>query len=216
MAQKAATKPRKTAVQARSLATVDALLRATARILVKDGYDHASTNKIAALAGVSVGSLYQYFPSKESLVAALMRRHVEELAALLRSSVPHMRALPLSEAVRHVVRLMVEAHAVDPKLHRVLAEQVPRIGELDQVERINQEFLQMTRSLLDHFRHELVVLDLELASFVVVSMIESLTHNAVIFRPDLLGDAFECEVALAVTRYLQGSDRAPGKPPRRS
>jgi len=211
MTQKTATKPRKIAVQARSAATVDALLRATARILVKDGYDRASTNKIAALAGVSVGSLYQYFPSKESLVAALMREHVEELAALLFSSLPRLSALPIAEAVRHVVRLMVEAHAVDPKLHRVLAEQVPRIGELDQVERINEQIMAMTRALLESRRHELCVHDVELASFVVVSMIESLTHNAVIFRPDLLGDAFECEVTAAVTRYLLGSERAPAK-----
>jgi AcrR family transcriptional regulator len=207
MALKTATKPRKTAVQARSLATVDALLRATARILVKEGYDRASTNKIAALAGVSVGSLYQYFPSKEALVAALMRQHVEELAQLLRSSFPRLIGLPLGQAVRHVVRLMIEAHAVDPKLHRVLAEQVPRMGELARVEAITEEIMAMTLALLQHRRHELAVHDLELASFVVVSMVESLTHNAVILRPDLLGEPFECEVAAAVTRYLVGADR---------
>jgi AcrR family transcriptional regulator len=62
MARRPLVKPRKTATQERSRATVDALVEATARILVKEGYDKASTNRIAEVAGVSVGSLYQYFP----------------------------------------------------------------------------------------------------------------------------------------------------------
>jgi AcrR family transcriptional regulator len=72
MARKPATNPRKSASQERSRLTVEALLEATARVLMKDGYDRASTNKIAAVAGVSIGSLYQYFPSKEALVAAVI------------------------------------------------------------------------------------------------------------------------------------------------
>jgi AcrR family transcriptional regulator len=66
MAARTRTNPRKLASQERSRVTVDALLGATARILVKDCYDRASTNRIAHLAGVSIGSLYQYFPSKEA------------------------------------------------------------------------------------------------------------------------------------------------------
>ena len=79
MARKPSTKPRKSASQVRSHLTVDALVEATARILMKEGYDKASTNKIAAVAGVSIGSLYQYFPSKEALVAAVIERHTHEL-----------------------------------------------------------------------------------------------------------------------------------------
>jgi AcrR family transcriptional regulator len=63
MARKPLTKPRKQASQARSRATVDALVEATTRILVRDGFDKASTNRIADMAGVSIGSLYQYYPS---------------------------------------------------------------------------------------------------------------------------------------------------------
>ena len=73
-----ATSPRKSATQERSRATVDALLSATARVLVKEGYDRASTNKVAEAAGVSIGSLYQYFPSKEALVSAVIQRHIGE------------------------------------------------------------------------------------------------------------------------------------------
>src|SRR5437868_6605036 len=119
MAARARTNPRKKAVQARTQATVDAILRATARILVKEGYDRASTNKIALAAGVSIGSLYQYFPSKEALVAALIERHMDEMAGVLRAEFPRLAAEPLARAAEESVRLMVAAHAVDPRLHKV-------------------------------------------------------------------------------------------------
>ena len=81
MAQKLQINPRKLASQERSRATVDALLEATTRVLLKEGYDRASTNRIAEVAGVSIGSLYQYFPSKEALVAAVIDRHQQEISA---------------------------------------------------------------------------------------------------------------------------------------
>ena len=73
--------PRKKPVQDRSKAMVQALLDATARILVQDGYDTLSTNKVAHAAGVSVGSLYQYYPSKEALVRAVLERWGTETTA---------------------------------------------------------------------------------------------------------------------------------------
>src|SRR5947209_7244958 len=127
MAPRARTQPRKVAIQARSQATVDAILRATARILVKEGYDRASTNKIAVAAGVSIGSLYQYFPSKEALVAALVEQHMDEMAEVLRVNTLRLAGAPLEVALGEAVRLMVAAHAVNPKLHKVLVEQVPRV-----------------------------------------------------------------------------------------
>src|ERR1700754_1142282 len=103
MARKPLTKPRKHASQGRSRATVDALIEATARILVKDGFDKASTNRIAEKAGVSVGSLYQYFPSKEALVAAVVKRHGEELMQVVRETLAEVIALPMEQAVRKLV-----------------------------------------------------------------------------------------------------------------
>src|SRR3981081_4433777 len=79
MARKALTKPKRHASQERSRATVDALIEATARILVREGFDRASTNRIAEVAVVSVGSLYQYYPGKEALVAAVIDRHNREI-----------------------------------------------------------------------------------------------------------------------------------------
>jgi AcrR family transcriptional regulator len=70
--------PRKRPSQARSAVTVDAILEAAVRVLLADGYPRLTTRRVAEVAGVSVGSLYQYFPNRRSLVAEVIRRKVEE------------------------------------------------------------------------------------------------------------------------------------------
>ncbi len=65
---------RKTPRQARALATVDIILDATALVLVDEGHDRATTNRVAERAGVSIGSLYQYFPNRDALLGALRHR----------------------------------------------------------------------------------------------------------------------------------------------
>lgn len=181
--------PRKVPRQERSKATVDAILGATARVLVRDGYEHASTNRIAEQAGVSVGSLYQYFPSKEALVLALVDRHVDESRALLLGKMGTLLDAPLAIAVQEVVSAMVELHAHDPKLHRVLVEQLPRVGRLRQLlEEIDQNAIRLVRSYLELHASELRVDDLDTAAFLVVSAVEAATHAAVITRPERLRD----------------------------
>jgi AcrR family transcriptional regulator len=203
MAPRIRTVPRKQATQARAQATVDVILKATARILVRDGYDRASTNKIAVAAGVSIGSLYQYFPSKEALVAALVDRHIGEMVELVRREIPILIALPLRQAIERAVRMMVAAHSVDPKLHKVLVEQVPRIGRLEHVEHVEREMIGLARVYLEAKREEISVTNLDLSAYIVVGMIESLTHAAVLTRPELLGEPFISEVTRAVVNYLE-------------
>jgi AcrR family transcriptional regulator len=208
MARKPLTKPRKTAAQERSRATVDALVEATARILVKEGFDKASTNRIAEVAGVSVGSLYQYFPSKEALVVAVIERHQQEIMQTVRGELAEVLAQPVEKAMRRIVALAVKAHRVDPKLHRALAEQIPRVGMLEKAETLSRENYALFRTYLEKHRDELRVDDLELASFVCVTTIEALTHNAVLHYSKVLSDetmnALIDEGARLVTGYLRG------------
>lgn len=74
-----ALKPRKTPIQARSTTTVDAILQATLQVLVAVGKERLTTTRVAARAGVSVGTLYQYFPNKSALLQAALRRHMDEV-----------------------------------------------------------------------------------------------------------------------------------------
>src|SRR5215475_7174475 len=119
MKRKPQTSPRKQASQDRSRSTVDALVGATTRILVKEGYDQASTNRIAELAGVSIGSLYQYFPSKEALVAAVIDRHTQEIAGVTRNALLKALTRPVEDAAREFVSVAIDGHRVNPKLHGV-------------------------------------------------------------------------------------------------
>jgi AcrR family transcriptional regulator len=208
MARKPPVKPRKFASQERSRATVDALVEATARILVREGFDKASTNRIAEVAGVSVGSLYQYFPGKEALVAAVIERHQQEVLQTVRGELAEVLAQPVEAAMRALVAAAVKAHRVDPRLHRVLAEQIPRVGKLADVETFSRENFALFRAYLERHREELRVDDLDLASFVCVTAIEALTHNAVLHYaktlPDEKMDALIDEGARLVTGYLKG------------
>ncbi len=155
MARRPQTSPRKTASQNRSRLTVDALVEATARVLTKEGYDRASTNKIAAVAGVSIGSLYQYFPSKEALVAAVIDRHTQKLSQVARAALLKVAASPIEIAVRELVAAAIDAHRVDPKLHRVLAEEVPRTGRLENIEAVERNACAFVRGYLEAHRSEI-------------------------------------------------------------
>ena len=207
MALKPLTHPRKHASQERSRATVDALVEATARILVREGFDRASTNRIAAEAGVSVGSLYQYYPTKEALVVAVIERHNREITKVARDALAAVAAQPLKIGVRALVAAAIEAHRVDPRLHRVLAEQIPRTGALEDVEAFNRENYALFRAYLEGHRDELRPLDLDLAAYVCVTSIEALTHNAVLHRPEFLTDEAVAmlvgEVTRLILQYLQ-------------
>jgi AcrR family transcriptional regulator len=204
MARKPATKPRKHASQERSRATVDALIEATARILVKEGFDKASTNRIAEVAGVSVGSLYQYYPGKEALVVAVIERHNRELMQVVRGALSEVASQPIEKAVRRLVAAAIDAHRVDPKLHRVLAEQLPRTGRLENVETFNRDAYALFKAYLESHRDELRTVDVGLAAFVCVTSIEALTHTAVLHRSEMLGDEAVGTLVNEATRLVVG------------
>ncbi len=204
MTARPVTTPRKEPRQERAKVTVDAILSATARILVKEGYDRASTNRIAEAAGVSVGSLYQYFPSKEALVAALIEKHSQEMLGTLESrAAMHGPAAPLRAMVRDVVHAMIEAHRVDPKLHRVLMEQVPRVGALKRLSELDDRALALIRAYLELRRLEIRPKNLKLAAFLMSSLVEAVTHGAVLMHPEYLVDeALIDETTEVICRYL--------------
>jgi AcrR family transcriptional regulator len=207
VARKPATKPRKRASQERSRATVAALIEATARILVSEGFDRVSTNRIAEVAGVSVGSLYQYFPSKEALVVAVVERHNREIMRIVRGALAEIGSLSIEEAVRTLVAVAIQGHRVDPKLHCVLAEQIPRTGGLENVEAVNREAHAAFRDYLESRKDELAVADVGLAAFVCATSIEALAHNAVLHRADMSSveavDALIDETTRLIVGYLK-------------
>jgi len=202
-------KPRKLPRQDRSRETVDALLEATSQVLVAEGYDHTSTNKIALKAGVSIGSLYQYFPNKESLVAALIERHYLEMAAICKESIgKDVQQVTLQQLIRDTIRAMVAIHAVNPKLHAVLQEQIPKVGKLKNLMELHLETREMVRRQLEMRRDDIRVQDLAIAAFVVVETVDSLIHATLLqedpthWTPEKIVD----EIADLLLAYLSRPD----------
>jgi AcrR family transcriptional regulator len=204
MPRRPRTTPRKKPRQERSVATVDAILDATARVLCTTGYDRASTNRIALAAGVSVGSLYQYFPSKEALVAALAARHMAAMTALVKSKLAEASAAPMAAAVRTIITAMFEAHAVDPRLHKVLIEEVPRVGRLENLQGLEREVEVLVEALLEDRRSELRrTTNVQTMALLLVTVVEAATHAAVLAELEpSRSRAVADELTDMVLRYL--------------
>src|SRR5437763_1348519 len=107
--QRVRTAPRKLPQQTRSQNMVETILEATARLLVRDGYEATNTNRIAETAGISVGSLYQYFPNKEALITALINRHVDAMWEVFESKIAQLFEAPIAVAAREIIRMEIEA-----------------------------------------------------------------------------------------------------------
>jgi AcrR family transcriptional regulator len=202
-------RPRKRPSQARSRETVDVIVRAAARVFAAQGYAAGTTNRIAEAAGVSVGSLYEYFPNKDALLVALMEAHIAEGQALLEQAATSVtaRSLSLRSAVRQLVEAMIALHARDRALHRVLFEEAPLPPRLRR-QLADAERVIAARVAAYLQRHpEVTAPDPALAATVVVQAVEALTHKLVVHGSDDLAAQADELIAL-VTAYLTADRRA--------
>jgi AcrR family transcriptional regulator len=114
---------RKNPQQARSKATIDAIVDAAAHILGERGWQGLTTNAAAQVAGVSIGSLYQYFPNKIALVEAVRRRHFDDVLAAF--DIAANEDIPRKRRIESFVTGLIAAHGRYPAAHRVLLEEAP-------------------------------------------------------------------------------------------
>ena len=108
-------KPRKQPVQARSVATVDAILDGAIQVLVRVGKEKLTTTLVADRAGVSVGTLYQYFPNKLSLLQAVLRRHLNEVTESFEAACDANHGLPLCELITNVATTFFRVKMREPR-----------------------------------------------------------------------------------------------------
>jgi AcrR family transcriptional regulator len=107
--------PRKSPVQARSAASVDAILEATIQVLLTLGKERLTTTRVALRAGVSVGTLYQYFPNKSALLQAALKRHMEEVARAVERVCREQKGNTLEHMATVLVTAFLEAKMRDAK-----------------------------------------------------------------------------------------------------
>jgi AcrR family transcriptional regulator len=203
MPRKPPTTPRKLPKQDRSKVTVEAILEATTRILVEEGYDKANTNRIAERAGISIGSLYQYFPNKESLMTALMEQHAREMAELIETKLNCLFDSPLEIVIPEIVKAVVAAHAIDPRLHQVLSEEIPRSERSPQMNRADERIAQLLGAYLHRWQDNISPQNIDLTVFMLSRTVDALCHAAVIEHPNFVSDSqFEREVSHLLLSYL--------------
>jgi AcrR family transcriptional regulator len=175
--------PRKSPRQSRSANTVNVILDATARILVERGYSATSTNAVAERAGVSVGSLYQYFPNKDALVAALHARHIEQMKMVMERALERAMTASLDAGLTELIEGAVEAHRVDADLHGVFEQQLAGLDVVNPHDSFDQVLEDRVYLLLSRHRDELNVPDLRLAAFMLIHSTHALIHTIVKQRP---------------------------------
>jgi AcrR family transcriptional regulator len=180
--------PRKLPSQERAASTVDAIVTAVERVLEKHGIKGLNTNRVAEIAGVSVGTLYQYFPNKESLVAALQDRYTQQTIGLCRAALTSADTVPVPTLIERIAVAILAAYEAQRPIHRSLVELRSAAGfherrriALDQIADELTAFLAR--------RADLAVADARSTAFVLVHSVDGVV-NATITRPggvDLAG-----------------------------
>ncbi len=196
--------PRKNPRQARSRITVDAIVEAATRIFSARGYARSSTNLIAIEAGVSVGSLYQYFPDKLSLLAAARDRHLATMMAGMTEVCRREAPAGLEPALRAIIETAVAHHAGRATLIRAFALHLPR-EEQKPARTASADFQLAMRDLLSAHRSHLRIADHDLALFMLRTLGRSLLQAAAESRPrDLANGTMSRELLASALAFLTG------------
>ena len=172
--------PRRTPRQTRSRALVADILSAAARVFDEKGFEAATTNEIARVAGVSVGSLYQYFPSKASLVTALHERHAEEMLVAVTNAIEAAGGAPLGDVIADVVRSVVRAHGTRPRLARLLHVEHPELEQAPTDSAGSRALAARVAAFLAGRASELGNRDPISVTYLMLHTVESLVHWSVL------------------------------------
>jgi len=195
--------PRRKPRQVRAELTRERVLAAAAHVFAEFGYAAGTTNRIAEHARVSIGSLYQYFPNKDAILAELMVRHIDR-ATWTRTEQHDLSAGTLEATVRTLVRDAIGNHRDDPQLLRIMIEEAAFSPELlEVIDRHGKKRVEQLRDLLG--RHpDVRVRDLDTAAELIVFTVETNTHRLMADPRTIPVGTFESELVDMVTRYLGG------------
>lgn len=159
--------------QHRSRRTVDDVLEAVQLVVKRHGTRAITTNRIAEAAGVSIGSLYQYFPDKRAIFTALHDQHVDDIRQVIQQTTDAFSSAPLEEFARELVHGLVNVHADIAELHDVVSSAVPESAP--GFRNALHDTFRRALSRADQDRHSLD--ETERMLFVLPRMVESLVHG---------------------------------------
>ena len=209
MAKDKALGVRKVPQQLRARQTVDAIFEAAMQVLERTEKD-ASVQTIADRAGVSVGSLYQYFPTKESLVASLIDLHLTQRVEDLAKRLDAARALPAEEAAKVLVDGMVAMMKPRLGIERAMMRSFVRLGNLESFTARDGEMTALVEQFLRSLKDQVRPVDPALVAFLVFSTLRSALLLTVLQKPERLDDpAFAVELRRLVVGFLKQPGPSP-------
>lgn len=144
-----AFEPRKMPTQARSAVTVEAISEATIQVLLSHGAERLTTTRIAERAGVSVGTLYQYYPNKQSLLFAVLENHFNKVASRVEAACENAGHKPLAQMIKEMVEAFVDAKMERAEISIALYRVAADIGGPMLVKRVNQRMQKAVEAMLD-------------------------------------------------------------------
>lgn len=198
--------PRRKPLQKRSVAMVDAILEASTRVFERLGFARANTNEIAEIAGVSIGSLYQYFPDKVALLTALHERHVATLTDRLIPIVSGVSAAnePLDSTLERVARCVVGLHFDHPALQKVLHQQYPQLAYPDEQCAAKRRLVASVTQWVKARRKSLGDAEAATVSKFLLSIGEGMVHAAILSpSAGTHGSRVETHLVCALRGYLR-------------
>jgi AcrR family transcriptional regulator len=182
---------------------VERILAAGRTVVLRDGYDAASTNRIAAEADISPGSLYQYFPNKESVLSAIVDRYSDDVSERVTASLADRFDETGPEMVRATLHALLDALDENAELLRVVADELPRSENVTRLVALELRITGLMSAYLSA-RRPLIGRDVAptTAAWIMVHTIETLAVRYVLDKPPIERDAFVTEVEHLVTAYL--------------
>lgn len=204
MADNNTFEPRKKPRQARAQASYDAILEAAAQLFGQRGFTDTNTNLVAERAGVSIGTLYQYFPNKEALVVALNRRYTDDVINMLTARLKDAAHLPVARAVEAMIRAMLEVRAdVSAELYEMFGVQVRRLQGYAPLKDTYSRAAELVATWLQQHADIVRPTNYPLAALVVVAAVDKCTETVVLH--DAASDELDgavAEITDLVLRYL--------------
>ena len=199
--------PRKSPIQERSRDTVARILAAATQVLIDHGYEGASTNRIAAQAGISPGSLYQYYPNKDAIIIEVVETYVDELEHRMARRFNTLMNSPPDVMVSETLRTLVDTLEERSQILRTVVEQVPGSRGAQRLAWVEGRVGDMTRGYLMRTRDRIANTDVEAATWILCQLAVQLGIRYVLDEPPIDKDVFIHELTQVVLGYPSHSVR---------
>jgi AcrR family transcriptional regulator len=190
--------------QARSRATVTAIMEAMTRILDQEGFDAATTTRVAEMAGTSVGTLYQYFSDRDAILDALQDREFDRALALIQKVLATGKRVSGRTVARNVIRGLLTQYSAAPGLHRVLAIEGLRVATTERVRAFDMRVVSIIRNFLSMSGLPIRRAKVDAAAFVIFQSVRaSMLARMLEAPPGLDDETLTDELTDLIFRYVE-------------